>query len=105
MLKDVISADEDYVICDLNRSSSGRMQFHQPINAENLPLSANNGVKIDAITADEIQVVESSNVAETNQPEEVDIRTNILDKTIQKFSVGVQFHSFLEVKESITMYE
>ena len=25
MLKDVISADEDYVICDPDRSSSGRM--------------------------------------------------------------------------------
>ena len=48
---------------------------------------------------------QTSNVAETNQPEEIDIRTNILDKTIQECSVDVQFNSFLEVKESIKEYE
>ena len=103
MLKDVIAADEDYVICDLDKSSSVRMQLYQSMNAENLPLPENSGMKKEAITADEIQVVESSNVAETNQPEEVDIRTNILHDP--GISLGVQFNSFLEVKESIKEYE
>ena len=60
MLNDIISADEDYVIFDLDRSNSGRMQLHQPMNADNLPLPANNRMKKEAIAADEIQVVETN---------------------------------------------
>ena len=44
-----------------------------------------------------------NHVTETNQHEEVDIRTNILDDP--GISLGVQFNSFLEVTESIKEYE